>query len=55
MNFADAKAMHILEITSKINRVYWISVIGVHYRKDSINQYQNYAINNMFLLGCGII
>ena len=28
MNFADAKAMHISEITCKRNHVYWISVSG---------------------------
>ena len=28
MNFADAKAVHTLEITYERNRVYWISVIG---------------------------
>ena len=28
MNFADAKVVHILEITCKRNRVYWILVIG---------------------------
>ena len=48
MNFADAKAVLILEITYKKNLVYWISVIGGFLLKKFHNSvsklYQNWYI-----------